>query len=184
MGETPDQIRDEIEQTRARMSDTAEAIGYKADVKSRMKESVAEKKDAVVGTISDGRDAVVGTADSLVSRVGGIVPDSQGVKDGVARVGVSRDNPLGLAIAGVAAGFVLGTLLPKTRVENETIGPVSDQVSDKAKEAAQESFERGKAVAQEAVAAAADTARERGGEEVEEMSASLQEKAQELRETT
>lgn len=95
-----------------------------------------------------------------------------------------RENPLGLAIAGVAAGFVLGTLLPKTRVENETIGPVSDQVTDKAKEAAQESFERGKAVAQEAAAAAADTARERGGEEVEGMSASLQEKAQELRETT
>ena len=35
MGETPDQIRDEIEQTRDRMGDTAEAIGYKADVKSR-----------------------------------------------------------------------------------------------------------------------------------------------------
>jgi hypothetical protein len=166
MGETPDQIRDEIEQTRARMSDTAEAIGYKADVKSRMKESVAEKKDAVVGTISDGRDAVVGTADSLVSRVGGIVPDSQGVKDGVARVGVSRENPLGLAIAGVAAGFVLGTLLPKTRVENETIGPVSDQVTDKAKEAAQESLERGRR-RPGGGAAAADTAREKGGEEVE-----------------
>ena len=184
MGETPDQIRDEIEQTRARMSDTAEAIGYKADVKSRMKESVAEKKDAVVGTISDGRDAVVGTADSLVSRVGGIVPDSQEVKEGAARVGVSRENPLGLAIAGVAAGFVLGTLLPKTRVENTTIGPVSDQVTEKAKEAAQETFERGKAVAQDAVAAAADTARDRGSEEVEGMSASLQEKAEEIRETT
>jgi hypothetical protein len=184
MGETPDQIRDEIEQTRARMSDTAEAIGYKADVKSRMTESVSEKKDAVVGTISDGRDAVVGAADSLVSRVGGLVPDSQEVKDGAARVGVSSENPLGLAIAGIAAGFVIGTLLPKTRVEDRTIGPVSDQVTDKAKEVAQESFERGKAVAQDAVAAAADTARERGSEEAEGMSASLQEKAQEISDAT
>ena len=82
MGETPDQIRDEIEQTRGRMGDTAEAIAYKADVKSRGKESVAEKKDALVGTISGGRDAVVGAADSVVARVGGIVPESQEVKDG------------------------------------------------------------------------------------------------------
>jgi len=184
MGETPDQIRDEIEQTRARMTDTAEAIGYKADVKSRMKESVGEKKDAIVGAIGEGKDAVVGTADSLVSRVGGIVPDSQDVQHGAAKVGVSRENPLGLAIAGVAAGFVIGTLLPKTRVEDERIGAVSDQVTEKVKEAAQESFERGKSVAQDAVAAAADTARDRGSEEAEEMSASLQEKAEEIRGTT
>ena len=85
MGETPDQIRDEIEETRSRMSETAEAIGYKADVKSRMKESVAEKKDSLVGSISEGKDAVIGTADSLVSRMGGIVPDSGDVKDGAAR---------------------------------------------------------------------------------------------------
>ena len=180
MGETPDQIRDEIEHTRARMSDTAEAIGYKADVKSRVQDSVAEKKASVVGTISDGRDAVVGAADSLVSRVGGIVPDGQEVKDGAARVGVTRENPLGLAIAGVAAGFVLGTLLPKTRLENEKIGPVSDQVTEKAKEAAQETLERGKAVAQETVAAAADTARDRGGEELDGLSSSVQQKAEEI----
>ena len=61
------------------------------------------------------------------------------------------------------------------------MGPVSDQVTEKAKEAAQESLERGKAVAQDAVAAAADTARERGSEEVEGMSSSLQEKAEEIR---
>jgi hypothetical protein len=47
MGETPDNIRDEIEDTRARMGDTVEAIGYKADVPNRMKESVSEKKDSL-----------------------------------------------------------------------------------------------------------------------------------------
>jgi hypothetical protein len=184
MGQTPDEIRDEIEETRARMSDTAEAIGYKADVKSRVKENVAEKKDALVGSIGDGKDAVVGAADSLVARVGGIVPDTQEVKDGAARVGVSKENPLGLAIAGVAAGFVAGTLLPKTRTENRTIGPLSDQVTDKAKEAAQESLERGKAVAQDAIAAAADSAQDRGKEEIDAMSSSLKGKAEELKQST
>jgi uncharacterized protein DUF3618 len=184
MGETPDEIRDEIEDTRTRMSETAEAIGYKADVKSRMKESVAEKKDALVGSISEGKDAVVGTADSLVSRMGGIVPDSGDVREGAARVGVSRQNPLGLAIAGVAGGFILGTLLPRTRAEDEKLGPISDDVTAKAKEVAHESVERGKSVAEDAMAAAARTAQERGDEELDEMSSSLQEKAREVGQTT
>jgi len=180
MGETPDDIREEIEETRARMTDTAEAIGYKADVKSRVKENVAEKKDAVVDSISSGKDAVVGKADSLVARVGGIVPESQDLKDGAAKVGMSRENPLGLTIVGFAAGFVLGTLLPKTRVEDRTMGEISDQVTDKAKEAAQESFERGKAVAQDAVAAAAETVQDRGQEEAQGLTESLKDKADEV----
>lgn len=180
MGETPDQIRSEIEQTRERMGDTVEAIGYKADVKSRAKESVAAKKDSLVGKVSDGKDALVGTADSLVSRVGGIVPDGEQVKGGAAKVGVSKENPLGLAIAGAAAGFVIGTLLPKTNVEDQKLGEVSDQVTEKAKEAGQEALDRGKSVAQEVVSAAADTAQQSGQEHAKELSSSLQDKAQEL----
>jgi hypothetical protein len=182
MGETPDQIRDEIEATRERMSDTAEALAYKADVKTRVKESVGEKKDSLVGSISSGKDSVVGAADSLVGRVGGIVPDSQDVQGAAGKVGLSRENPLGFAVAGAAVGFIVGTLLPKTSAENRTLGPLSDQVTDKAKEAAQESLERGKAVAQEALGAATDTLQERGQAEAQELSSSLQEKAQELRE--
>ena len=180
MGETPDQIRHEIEETRGRMGETAEALAYKADVKSRAKESIADKKDAVVGAIGGGKDSVVGAADSLVHRVGGIAPDGGDVKGAAGKVGISRENPLGLAIAGVAAGFVLGTLLPGTSAEDRTMGELSDEVTDKAKEAAQESFERGKAVAKDALDAATETVQERGSEEKDELSASLREKAQEL----
>jgi hypothetical protein len=180
MGETPDDIREEIEETRARMGDTVEAIGYKADVKSRVKESVAEKKDTLVGSLSTGKDAVVGRADSLVSRVGGIVPDGEQVRGGVTKVGLSKENPLGLAIAGAAAGFVLGTLLPKTNVEDAKLGDLSDQVTDKVKEAGQEALQRGKDVAQEAAHAAADTAQERGREQAGELGSSAQEKARDL----
>ena len=184
MGETPEDIRGEIENTRARMGDTVEAIGYKADVKTRMKESVAGKKDSIVGSVSGGKDAVVGKADALVSRVGGIVPDAAQVKDGAAKVGVSKENPLGLAVAGAAAGFLVGTLLPKTDVEDEKLGQTSDQVTAKAKEAGQEALDRGKSVAQDALGAASDTAKDTAGQQAEEMSSSLQEKAQEVRQTS
>jgi len=169
MGETPDEIRNEIEQTRERMGDTVEALGYKADVKSRAKESVVAK-----------RDSLVGKADSLVSRVGGIVPDGEQVKGGAAKVGVSKENPLGLSIAGAALGFVVGTLLPKTSVEDEKLGQVSDQVTHKVKEAGHEALDRGKSVAQDAMSAASDTAREQGQQQAQEMSSSLQDKAQEV----
>jgi hypothetical protein len=185
MGETPDSIREEIGATRARMGDTIEAIGYKADVPSRVKESVSEKKDSVVSSVSGGKDAVVARADALVSRVGGLVPDADQVKghvkSGATAVGVSKENPVGLAIAGAAAGFVVGTLLPSTRMEDEKLGETSDELVDKAKEAGEEAIERTKAVAQDAVHAATDVAQERGREESDAMAASLQEKARETR---
>ena len=164
MGEAPDSIREEIEETRSRMGETVEAIGYKADVKSRVKESVAEKKDAIVGK-----------ADSLVSRVGGIVPDGEQVKDGAAKVGVSKENPLGLAVAGAAVGFVVGTLLPKTTVEDEKLGDISDELTEKAKDVGEEALERGKSVAQDAVQAASNTAQKRGKAEADDLKASIQE---------
>jgi Protein of unknown function (DUF3618) len=158
VGETSDYIRQDIEETRERMGETVEAIGYKADVPSRVRENVAQKKDAVV------------------SRVSGAMPDREQVKSGARKIGVSKQNPLGLGIAAAAAGFVVGTLLPSTDMEDERLGEMSDQVGEKAREAGQEALERTKDVARETV----DSARERGGEQAQEMASSLQEKAQEV----
>jgi hypothetical protein len=184
MGETPDDIREDIEETRARMGDTVEAIGYKADVPSRMKESVAEKKDSLLGSIGDGAGAVAGKADALVSRVGGAVPHGDQVREGAAKVGFTRENPLGLAVAGVAAGFVIGTLLPKTKVENEKLGEMSDELTGKVKEAGQEALDRGKSVAQDALQAAGETVQERGHDEAAAMRDSLRDKAHDVAGTT
>jgi Protein of unknown function (DUF3618) len=162
VGETSDHIREDIEQTRGRMGETVEAIGYKTDVKSRVKDNIAEKKDAVV------------------SRVTAAMPDSQQMKSGARKVGISKQNPLGLGIAAVAAGFVLGTVLPSTDVEDERLGEMSDQVGEKAREAGQEALERGKDVAREAVDSAKDTVGEQTDSQAEEMASSLRDKAQEV----
>jgi hypothetical protein len=52
MGEDPDRIRREIEQTRDDMSETVGAIGYKADVKTRAKESLQDKKESAVESVT------------------------------------------------------------------------------------------------------------------------------------
>ena len=45
MGKEPGEIREEIEETRGQMGETVEALGYKADVKTRAKDSLAGKRD-------------------------------------------------------------------------------------------------------------------------------------------
>jgi hypothetical protein len=148
------------------MGETVEAIGYKTDVKSRVKDNITEKKDAVV------------------SRVTGAMPDGEQVKSGARKVGISKQNPLGLGIAAAALGFVLGTLLPSTSVEDDKLGEMSDQVGEKAREAGHEALDRGKEVAREAVDTAKETAGDKTGDAAQEMASSLRDKAQEVGSTS
>ena len=204
MGEDPNRIRHEIEATRAEyererssaevlsdpvremqseVSETMSALGHKANVKSRVKESVARKKDALVGGVSSGKNTVVGKADSLVSAVTGAAPDKGEVVEGARKVGVSKENPLGLVIGGAAVGFVVGLIVPSTRVEDEKIGETADQVKDAVKESGQEAFDRGKQVAQEAIGAATGTVKDSAQEQGAEMSDSLKDSAREVAST-
>jgi ElaB/YqjD/DUF883 family membrane-anchored ribosome-binding protein len=135
MGQDPDVIRRDIEETRERMGDTVDALGHKADVKGRAKESVTGKVDAI-------KEKVVGAKDGALDAT----PSSGEVRQGARRaVGVVQENPLGVAVGAVAVGFLAGMVIPSTRIENEKIGPMADHVKDQVKESGQEVLERGKA---------------------------------------
>jgi Protein of unknown function (DUF3618) len=181
MGQDPDAIRQDIEQTRSDMSETVEAVGYKADVPSRVKEAVSDKmenvKAKVSGTATRAKEAVTGTT----SRVGDATPSGGEVKQQAKRaVGLAKENPLGLAIGAVALGFLAGLVVPSTRVENERLGPVADQVKDKVKETGQEAFDRGKQVAQEAASSAAATVKQQGREHGQDLAQSAKQNAQDV----
>jgi gas vesicle protein len=172
MGQDPSDIREEIEDTRARMGDTVEAIGYKTDVKSRAKESVSGKVDSVKSKFT-----------GAGSRISDAAPDGGDVKQGARQaVGVAQENPLGLALGGVAVGFLAGMLLPSSRVEDKRLGPMADQVKDRAKDTGQEALERGKQVAQEAAQSAKETAQESGRQQAEELRSNAEQRTQEVRE--
>ena len=167
MGEKPDRIRNEIAETReefsgppaserlqeeyyeskAELDETMEALGRKADVKGRIK-----------GSVTDAKDAVTDRARSVVSTVTDAAPDAQDVTQGARKVGLSKQNPIGLAIGGAAVGFLAGLLLPKTRVEDDTLGPVSDDLKERASEAGSEALERGKHIAEETLESAKQAA--------------------------
>jgi ElaB/YqjD/DUF883 family membrane-anchored ribosome-binding protein len=171
MGEDPSRIRAEIEQTRADMGDTVEALGYKADVKGRAKDKVVGVKDRITGTVSEGRDRITGTVSERT-------PDAGEVKGQAKRAaGVAQENPLGLALGSVAVGFLAGMLVPTSRVEDEKIGPMAEQVREQVKQTGQEALQHGKDVAQQAASSAAETAREAGREHGEQLKQSAQERA-------
>ena len=141
MGQDPSEIRNDIEATRARMGDTAEALGHKADVPGRARDAVSDKVESVKSTFSGAKDSV-----------------SDATPSPKQAVGMAKENPLGLAIGAAAVGFVAGLVIPSTRVEDERIGPMADQVKE-------EAVERGKRVAQQA----AQTAKEEGQKQAQEM---------------
>jgi len=180
MGQDPDAIRQDIAQTRAEMSETVEAVGYKADVPSRAKEAVSDKVETVKSKVSDtatrAKEAVAGTT----SRVGDATPSRGEVTQQTRRAaGLAKENPLGLAIGAAAIGFLAGLAVPSTRVEDERLGPVADQIKDKARETGQEALDRGRQVAHEVASTAADTARERTQEHGQELADSARQSAQE-----
>jgi hypothetical protein len=177
VGEDPDRIRREIEQTREQMGETVGALGYKADVKSRAKDSIQDKKESVMGVVQSAKERVVGAGQS----VGDATPDSDQVKHQAKRAaGVAQENPLGLAVGAVAVGFLAGMLVPSTRVEDEKLGPVADDVKDRAKQTGQEALDRGKQVAQDA----AQAAKESGQQHAQELGSSAQEHAQQAMPTS
>lgn len=100
MGEEPEVIEREIDATRERMSERIDALSYKADVKSRAGEGIADRRDAVA------------------DRVRGAMPSREEIRGHARRGGqLVRDNPLVLALGAAAAGVLIGLLLPSTPLE-------------------------------------------------------------------
>jgi gas vesicle protein len=184
MGQDPDAIRREIEQTRDRMGDTVEAIGYKADVPART-------KDKVTGTFSDVKERIGGTATDIKDRIGGTAsslneatPGAGDVKHAAQRgASIAQENPIGLAIGSIAFGFLAGMLIPSTRVENEKIGPMAGQIREQAMQTGQEALEHGKQVAQEVASTVQEHAQHAKDEVKETAQRAAQEHGEQLKQT-
>jgi ElaB/YqjD/DUF883 family membrane-anchored ribosome-binding protein len=140
MGDNARDIREEIAETRERLAETAGAVAYKADVPSRVKDSIGETtskaKDRITGVFG-GASSSVGSA---ASRVGDAATNAGGQMSHRMSSGMSttaqkaRENPTGAFIGGIAAGLVLGLLVPKTRFEEERLGEPAANLVNQATE--------------------------------------------------
>ena len=128
MDERTGEIRQGIEETRARVGEEVEALSYKTDVGARFDDYVDEKKEAVTSKVK-------GATDAVASAAGTVMPSRQRLRS---VKNTAERNPLGLVVGGAAVGFVAGLLLPSTRVEDEQIGEMATKLKDTAKETGQE----------------------------------------------
>jgi ElaB/YqjD/DUF883 family membrane-anchored ribosome-binding protein len=145
MGKDASELRQEIDQTRDRMGETVDAIAYKTDVPSRVGDVVADRVNAV-------KSSITGSVGGLKDKVGDMVPDVSDVQDRArGAAGVIRENPLGLLLGAAAIGFLLGSLVPTTRIEEENLGPIGDQLKEQAQERIQETISTVKEATTQAV---------------------------------
>jgi ElaB/YqjD/DUF883 family membrane-anchored ribosome-binding protein len=95
----PEQLREEIEETRRELGDTVEALAAKADVKSRAREKVESTKEAVANK-----------KDELLDKARETSPES--VTAGASQATqIAKENPMPVAAIGAfVAGFLVGRI--------------------------------------------------------------------------
>ena len=173
MGQDATQIRSEIEATRARMGDTVDAIGYKADVPARVRDDINQRIESVKGTIGDAvtgsKKAVRGTVRQASNAAGDALDESRDRVGDAAETtrrtaSMALENPLGLALGALALGFLGGLLIPVSDVERRSIQPIGDEIAGRAQTAVSEAVDAGKSILNETLTSAAASAQQHGKE--------------------
>ncbi|MFF9899680.1 DUF3618 domain-containing protein [Streptomyces longispororuber] len=169
MGPTPDELRQETEETRAHLSDSVDRLAERISpqrVVRRRASSARHRATAV-------RDRVMGTAHTTASRTGGTVEDVTGrVREQAGQVPDqlrerTQGSPLAAGLIAFGAGLLTGALLPATNAEarvgrqvREHSPELLEPVRETAREAVRGAGQELREPAREAARAVKDTARD------------------------
>jgi len=126
------------------------------------KDKVAHIADAAKEKVRGATDAVTEKAgevkNSLVESMPNVESTTSKTKKKVQRL--VKEKPYMCGAGVIATGFIVGLIIPPSRVEKEMFGEKGKQLIDDAKAAGKEALEEGKALAKETVAAADEAVRE------------------------
>jgi cell division septum initiation protein DivIVA len=163
MSTDPDQIREDIERTRAELSSDVDALTDKVSPTQvaqrqadKVRTAVSDVKDRVMGGVSSGADNA-GSAASSVGEAATQLPHAAKAK--------TRGNPLAAGLIAFGAGWLISSLLPSTRQEQQLAPSAKEQAAplvQAAKDAAHGLADTLRQPAQEAAAAVKDRAVEAG----------------------
>jgi cell division septum initiation protein DivIVA len=163
----PDQIRNEIEATRAELSGDVNALA--GSVKpgnvarrqaDKVRSGVSALKDNVMGTAEDLTHNVKDTASDLGQSASGA---AGGTKSAVRQK--ARGNPLAAGLVAFAAGWLVSSLIPATEAEQqgatalkERAEPLKEQVTSAVKEVASNLQEPARDAVEQVKSSATDSA--------------------------
>ena len=166
----PDQIRADIERTRATLSSDVNTLAYEANPTTMAKRKVGRAastlgsvRDKVMGSATDTAQSTSGATSSAMAAVS---ETAQSASDAVqsapgAVKAQTQGNPLAAGLIAFGAGLLVSALIPASDREQQAAAalqdkaqPLTDEVTDIAKQTAQKLQQP----AQEAAAAIKDTA--------------------------
>jgi len=104
---TPEQVRADIEHTRAELGDTVAALAEKTDVKTQAKQAVDGARETVTAKAAEIKQNAAGKKDDFVSAAQEATPESIG-DAGLRAKRLAGENPLVLVAIGA---FALGWLI-------------------------------------------------------------------------
>ncbi|WP_018042236.1 YtxH domain-containing protein [Methylobacterium sp. 88A] len=116
------------------------------DARDTVKDKAESLIDRASETYDDARDWASDTHRSTRRSIGEFAErGSQRLDRGKTNVEqFVTENPLLVGVVGLAAGLLLGALLPRTRREDETVGPWADEVKDQGIRYARDFADRGR----------------------------------------
>jgi len=152
----PDQIREEIERTRADLSSNVNTLADSVNP-ARVAQRQADK---VKGAVSGVKDRVMGSASNAGSNLSSA---QSSVNDAVAGApdqvrSRTAGNPLAAGLIAFGVGWLAGSLLPASSTEKQAAAKVKDTATPMMSDAAKEVTENLKAPAQQAVDSVKGTA--------------------------
>ena len=198
MSNDPDQIRQDIEMTRGRLSDDVDVL-----TETVRPSNVARRQaDKVTGKAAAIKERIMGTADDLQGQGGDAVSqlgdkaselgDKASQMPQMARQ-QTQGNPLAAGLVALGAGWLVGSLLPSSQRERQATGQLKDKAQpmvEEAKSVAQETAQDLKQPAQEAVDAvkqsateSAQTVKEEGRSTAQDVRASASDAAETVKES-
>lgn len=144
----------EVELARERVAQDVRNVAENANVVQRTKENVQGRIDdargAMTDRVSDVRDKLSDARDNLASNLGSMRENMSNVNP--------LENPVAMLIGGLAIGFLIGMVLPVTQFESERIGPMTDDMKDRMRQAGSEVVRRGSEVIKETIEASKEAA--------------------------
>jgi hypothetical protein len=126
----------EVREARDRVADDLRDVADNADAVRRSKDTIGDR-------IESAKSAAQGAMSSAQDALGNLRPS---------------ENPMLMLLGGLAAGFLIGMIVPISRFENERLGPVAGDLKSRMREAGVQAARRGGEVIKESIEAATESA--------------------------
>jgi gas vesicle protein len=186
-----DTVREAAAQAGSAVQDAAASLGDKAQSQAeQIGHQVAEGAGRVGGTVQEHAGQVGHQVAEGAGRVGGTVQEQAGQVGHQAQAYARyaqrttqqtiSDNPLLFGAIALGVGAAVALMLPHTRQEDEWLGETSDQVTERARAAAEDVAQRAQAVVKEV----APEVKQAAQKVVEEVKQTGQESLEKVKEST